>query len=164
MSAWKADALPLGHTRNMRTDFTPTSLSGQVWFVYLPIRIPDQSSDPRCPILCLKFKSIVESLITILYTGFIIYRPITTAMTHLAWSIAVKRLASRIDSSPSQYSQRSRMRTFIILLTSFLGNKKSPPPKRRASELVAVRMITGCRWHEYLHPTPRCPTDALWEH
>ena len=36
----------------------------------------------------------------------------------------------------------------------------SPPPKRRTSEGVAVRMITGCRWHEYLHPTPRYPTGT----
>jgi hypothetical protein len=33
-------------------------------------------------------------------------------------------------------------------------NQKSPPPKRRASEWIAVRMTTGCGWHEYLHPAP----------
>ena len=25
-------------------------------------------------------------------------------------------------------------------------------------------MITGCRWHEYLHPTPRCPSGNLQGH
>ena len=28
----------------------------------------------------------------------------------------------------------------------------------------AVRMITGCRWHGYLHPAPRCPGGTLQGH
>jgi hypothetical protein len=40
-------------------------------------------------------------------------------------------------------------------------NQKSPPPKRRTSEWVAVRLPTGCRWHEYLHPAPRYPGGIL---
>ena len=43
-------------------------------------------------------------------------------------------------------------------------NQKSPPPKRRASEWIAVRMITGCRWHECLHPAPRYPGGILWDY
>ena len=37
----------------------------------------------------------------------------------------------------------------------------SPPPKRRAHEWVAVRLTTGYRWHEYLHPAPRYPGGIL---
>jgi len=36
-------------------------------------------------------------------------------------------------------------------------NQKCPPPKRRASEWIAVRIITGYRWHGYQHPAPWCP-------
>jgi len=37
-------------------------------------------------------------------------------------------------------------------------NLKNPPPTRRASEWIAVRIATECRWHDCLHPAPRCPT------
>jgi hypothetical protein len=134
----------------MRTDFTLTMDSGQVWFVYLPILIPDHSYIHPCLILCLKFKSIVESLITFQYTGFIIYRPITTAMAHFAWSIAVKRLASCINIFTNENVCLTIAELTTIKNTDFhhfahllSWNQKSPPPKRRASEWVAVRMATG---------------------
>jgi len=105
----------------MRTDFTLTMDSGQVWFVYLPIRIPDHSYVPRCPILCLKFKSIVESLITILYTGFIKYRPITTAMAHLARSLMVKCLASCTNIFADEDICLSSSRNKSLALLTLIG-------------------------------------------
>ena len=42
-------------------------------------------------------------------------------------------------------------------ITSFGGIKKGPSLRRRASEWIAVRMTTGRRWHDYLHPAPRYP-------
>jgi hypothetical protein len=39
MSAWKADALPLGHTRILRTDFTLMMHSGQAAIRYLIMQV-----------------------------------------------------------------------------------------------------------------------------
>jgi len=41
-------------------------------------------------------------------------------------------------------------------ITSFRGIKKARLRRDGLDEWVAVRMATGCRWHECLHPAPRC--------
>ena len=72
----------------------------------------------------------------------------------------------KVDNAHS--SGLSHLRFTITELTSVMDtdfhhfahllswNQKSPPPKRRASEWVAVNMTTGWRRHKYLHPAPWC--------
>jgi hypothetical protein len=51
-----------------------------------------------------------------------------------------------------------------MVLTFFLGNNISPPPKRRANEWIAMRLATGCRLQERLNLAPPILDQNLGDH